>query len=144
MALGTPSRLSAREALLQAAALLLQIARESEPGGAAVPPEPLPPGPVPHPWAAADKSRPEPLPPGPVPHPWAAADKSRGGAGATRLTARQREVARLAAGGCTARQIAEALAIGRRTVETHLGNAYARLGVTSKLELVRRASELDL
>jgi len=124
MALGTASRLNAREALLQAAALLLEIARESEPGGPAVPPEPLPPGPLPHPWAAADKSR--------------------GEAGATRLTARQREVARLAAGGCTARQIAEALAIGRRTVETHLGNAYAKLGVTSKLELVRRAAELDL
>ena len=103
---GTTSRPSAREALLQAAALLLEIAGEGEPGRLA--------------------------PPGAA------------GTGASGLTARQREVARLAAGGCTARQIAEALAIGRRTVETHLGNAYAKLGVASKLELVQRASELDL
>jgi DNA-binding CsgD family transcriptional regulator len=29
-------------------------------------------------------------------------------------------------------------------VETHLGNVYAKLGVDSKLDLVRRAAELGL
>ena len=60
------------------------------------------------------------------------------------LTAREREVARLTAEGHTAREIGERLFIGRRTVETHLANAYAKLGVTSKVELVRKAPELGL
>jgi DNA-binding CsgD family transcriptional regulator len=60
------------------------------------------------------------------------------------LTAREREVARLTAQGHTAREIGERLFIGRRTVETHLANAYAKLGVTSKVELARRALELGL
>jgi DNA-binding CsgD family transcriptional regulator len=60
------------------------------------------------------------------------------------LTRREREVARLAAKGRSAREIAGLLFIGERTVETHLANAYAKLGVTSKLDLVRRAPELGL
>ena len=60
------------------------------------------------------------------------------------LTRREREVARLAAEGCSAREMAERLFIGERTVETHLANAYAKLGVASKVELVRLAAQLDL
>lgn len=60
------------------------------------------------------------------------------------LTRREREVARLAAQGHSAREIASQLFIGERTVETHLANAYAKLGVTSKLDLVRRAGEFGL
>jgi DNA-binding CsgD family transcriptional regulator/Tfp pilus assembly protein PilF len=60
------------------------------------------------------------------------------------LTPRERDVAQLAARGHTAEEIGEALFIGRRTVETHLANAYRKLGVTSKRELIRRADELDL
>jgi DNA-binding CsgD family transcriptional regulator len=60
------------------------------------------------------------------------------------LTKREREVARLAATGRSARDIADELFIGERTVETHLSNAYAKLGVSSKLELVRVAPSLDL
>ncbi|HZQ56486.1 MAG TPA: AAA family ATPase [Acidimicrobiales bacterium] len=63
-----------------------------------------------------------------------------GGPGA--LSGREREVAALAARGCSAREIAEQLFIGERTVETHLANAYAKLGVASKVDLVRRAAEL--
>jgi DNA-binding CsgD family transcriptional regulator len=60
------------------------------------------------------------------------------------LSGREREVASLAAQGCSAREIGERLFIGERTVETHLANAYAKLGVASKVDLVRRAAELGL
>jgi DNA-binding CsgD family transcriptional regulator len=60
------------------------------------------------------------------------------------LTARERDVARLAAQGYPARQIADELFIGVRTVEGHLARSYAKLGVTSKIELVRRAVEFGL
>jgi len=64
--------------------------------------------------------------------------------GASSLTRREREVARLAADGQSAKEIAQHLAIGERTVETHLARAYAKLGLASKIDLVRRASELEL
>lgn len=60
------------------------------------------------------------------------------------LTERERDVARLAAKGLTAREIAKRLFIGRRTVESHLAHAYLKLGVASKRELIRRAEELAL
>jgi len=65
-------------------------------------------------------------------------------AGPDSLTRREREVARLAARGHTAREIAERLTITERTVEGHLGAVYAKLGVSSKLELVRREKEFTL
>ena len=64
--------------------------------------------------------------------------------GPAALTRREREVARLAAQGLTAREVAERLSVAERTVEGHLANAYAKLGVSSKLELVRSARELGL
>ena len=67
-----------------------------------------------------------------------------GALGPGSLTRREREVARLAAHGRTARQIADRLCIGERTVEAHLGSVYAKLGVSSKLELVRREAEFQL
>ncbi|HYU20260.1 MAG TPA: AAA family ATPase [Chloroflexota bacterium] len=60
------------------------------------------------------------------------------------LTRREREVVRLAIEGHTAREIGRRLFIGERTVETHLASAYAKLGVGSKLDLVRNASQLQL
>ena len=60
------------------------------------------------------------------------------------LTRREREVARLAATGMSAKDIATALFVGERTVESHLASIYAKLGVSSKVELVRRAAELGL
>ena len=44
------------------------------------------------------------------------------------LTRREAQVARLAAGGLTARQIGASLGIGERTVETHLANLIGKLG----------------
>jgi DNA-binding CsgD family transcriptional regulator len=64
--------------------------------------------------------------------------------GPSSLTRREREVARLAARGMSAKEISQTLFIGERTVETHLGNVYAKLGVKSKLQLVRQAAELGL
>jgi DNA-binding CsgD family transcriptional regulator len=60
------------------------------------------------------------------------------------LSPREREVAILTARGQTAQEVGEALFIGKRTVETHLANVYAKLGVGSKRELIQRAVEFDL
>jgi DNA-binding CsgD family transcriptional regulator len=64
--------------------------------------------------------------------------------GPASLTRREREVARLAARGMSAKAIAAALFVGERTVESHLSSIYAKLGVESKLDLVRRAAEFGL
>jgi ATP/maltotriose-dependent transcriptional regulator MalT len=59
-------------------------------------------------------------------------------------TRREREVISLAISGLTAREIGERLFIGERTVETHLANVYAKLGISSRVDLVRIAERLDL
>jgi DNA-binding CsgD family transcriptional regulator/tetratricopeptide (TPR) repeat protein len=61
--------------------------------------------------------------------------------GLTALTTREREVARLAARRLTHREIAAVLFISERTVQGHLMNVYAKLGVGSKHEFARRAEE---
>jgi len=55
--------------------------------------------------------------------------------GAAPLTERQREIAALAAAGATSKDIAGHLHLSVRTVENHLQNAYARLGVTTRAGL---------
>jgi DNA-binding CsgD family transcriptional regulator len=54
---------------------------------------------------------------------------------AATLTRREREVAELAARGRTSREIAEALTVSLRTVDSHLDHAYTKLGITSRREL---------
>jgi DNA-binding CsgD family transcriptional regulator len=54
------------------------------------------------------------------------------GSGPAALSTREREVAGLAAQGYTNRQIAEALFLSRKTVETHLAHIFAKLGVSSR------------
>ncbi|GAB3138824.1 LuxR family transcriptional regulator [Micromonospora sonneratiae] len=51
------------------------------------------------------------------------------------LTERERQIARLAAGGLPSRNIAEELYISTRTVENHLQRVYSKLGVTGRGEL---------
>lgn len=53
------------------------------------------------------------------------------------LTPTERRVAELAASGLTNRQVAEALFITVKTVETHLARVYQKLGVSVRGELVR-------
>ncbi|MEV6522838.1 LuxR C-terminal-related transcriptional regulator [Longispora sp. NPDC051575] len=52
------------------------------------------------------------------------------------LTRREQEVMELAVAGASAKDIAERLFIGERTVETHLANIYRKLGVRSRIELL--------
>jgi len=49
-----------------------------------------------------------------------------------RLTDREREVAGLAARGRSSREIADALVISVRTVDSHLNHAYAKLGISDR------------
>ena len=56
----------------------------------------------------------------------------------TGLTATERRVADLIAGGATNRDAAAALFVSVRTVETHVASIYRKLGVRTRTELVRR------
>lgn len=60
------------------------------------------------------------------------------------LTPRESEVLRLIAQGYTSRQIGESLSISIRTVETHRTNLMGKLGLRSRVELVRYAMERNL
>ena len=51
------------------------------------------------------------------------------------LTKREREVAVLAAGGLTSKDIADRLFVSVRTVDNHLGRVYDKLGISSRAEL---------
>jgi class 3 adenylate cyclase/DNA-binding CsgD family transcriptional regulator len=69
---------------------------------------------------------------------------ARAATGPAALSKREREVARLAVDGRSAKEIAAALFIGERTVESHLAAVYAKLGVSSRVELVRLGPDLHL
>jgi len=60
------------------------------------------------------------------------------------LTPREIEVLKLIVQGYTNRQIAEKLCISVRTVEGHRANLCGKLGLRSRVELVRYAREHDL
>lgn len=68
------------------------------------------------------------------------------GVGASRpaLSAREVEVLRLVAEGCTNRAAASRLGIGEATVKTHLMHVYEKLGVGDRASAVRTAWELGL
>ncbi|MGF0173262.1 LuxR C-terminal-related transcriptional regulator [Streptomyces sp. Marseille-Q5077] len=60
-----------------------------------------------------------------------------------RLTAQQFLVARMAAEGATNREIADRLALSPRTIDHHLRGVFSRLGIRSRIELVRLIAEVD-
>jgi DNA-binding NarL/FixJ family response regulator len=57
------------------------------------------------------------------------------------LTPAERRVAELAADGLSNKEIARDLVVTVRTVEEHLKNVYAKLGVRSRTQLARRLFE---
>lgn len=68
-------------------------------------------------------------------------DRRRGDDG---LTPRERDIVRLVALGHTSREIAELLVLSVRTVEAHRARIQARLGASSRAELVRWALDRGL
>ena len=63
------------------------------------------------------------------------------GAGIERLTVSERRVAELAAQGLSNPQIAQALFVTRKTVETHLGHVYSKLDIPGRMQLHRALAE---
>ncbi|MEV4470639.1 LuxR C-terminal-related transcriptional regulator [Nonomuraea salmonea] len=61
-------------------------------------------------------------------------------AATSQLTPQQLRIARMVAEGATNKEVAEQLFLSRRTVEHHLRNIFSRLGVRSRVELVRLMS----
>ena len=66
---------------------------------------------------------------------WRRGTAVRGEHVAPELTDREREVARLAASGASNPEIAAALFLSRKTVERHLSNSLAKLGLRNRVEL---------
>ena len=59
------------------------------------------------------------------------------------LTERERDVLGVARSGASARAIADRLYVSTRTVETHLGSIYRKLGVSSRVELMAMLHRAD-
>ena len=68
----------------------------------------------------------------------------RRGSPAEALTAREIDVMRLLVKGNTNRQSADLLGVSIRTIENHRANLMAKLGLSSRVELVNYAEEHDL
>jgi len=67
-------------------------------------------------------------------------ERSRPEIGWLSLTPAEREVARLVSEGLANKAIAAALFVSPRTVQTHLTHMYAKLGVTSRVQLAQQAA----
>ena len=65
--------------------------------------------------------------------------RKRPASGWTSLTPTELDIARLVAKGLTNRHVAERLFVSPRTVQTHLTHIYAKLGVTSRVQLAQEA-----
>jgi DNA-binding NarL/FixJ family response regulator len=57
------------------------------------------------------------------------------------LTPREREIATLVARGITNRQIAREFSISERTVATHIGRVFKKLGISSRNQVAARLAE---
>jgi DNA-binding NarL/FixJ family response regulator len=65
------------------------------------------------------------------------------GSGVESLTTREREIARLVVDRQTNAQIAEALFLSPKTVETHMRNIFRKLDVSSRVEVARAVEQSD-
>jgi DNA-binding NarL/FixJ family response regulator len=57
------------------------------------------------------------------------------------LTPREREVAALIGRGLSNGEIADALFVGKRAIETHIGSIYGKLGYTARTQIALWAAE---
>jgi DNA-binding CsgD family transcriptional regulator len=64
--------------------------------------------------------------------------------GVDSLTATERRVALMAAGGLTNRATAQALFVSEKTIETHLAHTYRKLGITSRSQLAMMLADETL
>jgi two-component system NarL family response regulator len=74
----------------------------------------------------------------------AAAAKLAEGVTRVQLTPREMAALRLMADGKANKEIASALDISERTVKTHLGHLFEKLGVTSRTEAIKVANRRGL
>jgi len=65
----------------------------------------------------------------------AAAGEAGGWEGSEELTAREREIVVLVARGLSNRDIAARLVISKRTVDAHVNHIFAKLGLSSRVQL---------
>ncbi len=68
----------------------------------------------------------------------------QGAGGAEGLTARERQVLRLVAGGATTREISERLFISAKTADNHIQHIYAKIGSSNRAAATRWAVDHDL
>lgn len=62
----------------------------------------------------------------------------------TRLSRREMEVLELVAEGHTSADAADRLCVSKRTVDFHLANVFAKLGVQNRLRAIREARRLGM
>jgi DNA-binding CsgD family transcriptional regulator len=74
---------------------------------------------------------------------WRRGPSTAGAPGFGRLSDREQEVARLVAEGATNAEIATRLFLSRKTVEHHVSNALAKLGLHSRVELAAEVGRTD-
>ena len=60
-----------------------------------------------------------------------------GSEGLASLTGREREIAELVTARRTNREIAEELVLSEKTIESHMRNVFAKLGVSSRVDVAR-------
>jgi two-component system secretion response regulator SsrB len=60
------------------------------------------------------------------------------------LTVRERRILRLVASGASVREVSQGLKVSEHTVRTHVQNLYAKLGVHSRVQLIRFAARYGL
>ena len=69
-------------------------------------------------------------------------ERKRPASGWASLTPSERDVVRLVSEGLANKDIATRLFVSPRTVQTHLTHVYAKLGLTSRVQLVQEAARL--